>query len=68
MTRRAAQGEHTPVLAHPESRPVFVLEVEGRPGMAGVRQICWALKRLLRDLKLRCVSIAVRQPDREPRS
>jgi hypothetical protein len=54
-------------VAPAEPRPVYVIEVDARPGQAGVRQIRWAAKRLLRDLKLRCISIAVRRPEREPR-
>ena len=36
-------------------RPTFVLRIEAKPGAAGIRQLRWLLKTLLRRHGFRCV-------------
>jgi hypothetical protein len=38
-------------------RPVFVLKLRAEPGADGIRSLRWALKALLRRLKLRCIDL-----------
>jgi hypothetical protein len=37
-----------------QRRPVFELKLEGTPGTAGIRDLRWLLKRLLRQHGFRC--------------
>jgi hypothetical protein len=47
----------TPARERSEPRSVFTIKVEGRPGLAGVRQLRWLIKRIGRDYGLRIVDL-----------
>jgi hypothetical protein len=42
---------------HPPDRPVFVLRIEGRPGVDNIKSLRWVLKRLLRRYGLKCLDV-----------
>lgn len=50
-------GRGPRALPEPAARPTFVLRLEARPGVSGVRALRWLLKVLARQHGFRCVSV-----------
>jgi hypothetical protein len=41
-----------------EPRPIFTLQIEGKPGTDGIRALRWLLKTLLRQHGFRCLDVS----------
>jgi hypothetical protein len=59
LSKNAAESSRHPATTQAPSarRPTFVLELEARPGGAGIRQLRWLIKQLARGYGLRVVKL-----------